>query len=189
MSLEDEENKVEENCEDDVDAIYDINDMNELDNQSDTDNSTMEKSTHEDANSYEAKNFRWSKITLRVGRARRENIILRLPGFKGQARNANTPHDAFSLFINDNMFNIILYQNNQKIQKYLMNFDGNRQQLNLMHEATLDEIRAVIGLVIYKGVFESSLENLESLYKMDGTRRLIFFCSHGKKSFSVFYYP
>ena len=94
----------------------------------------MEESTHEDANSYEAKNFRWSKIPPPVGRALRENIILRLPGCKGQARIANTPHDAFSLFISENMLNIILYHTNQTIQKYLMNFDGSRQQLNLMHE-------------------------------------------------------
>ena len=112
ISLENEEDKVEEDYEDDVDSIYDIDDMNELVDQSDTGNSTMEESTREDANSYEAKNFRWSKIPPRVGRARRENIILRLPGCKGQARNANTPPDAFSLFISENMLNIILYHNN-----------------------------------------------------------------------------
>ena len=85
ISLENEEDKLEEDYEDDVDSIYDIDDMNELDDHSDTDNSTMEESTHEDANIYEAKNFRWSKIPPRVGRVRRENIILRLPGCKGQA--------------------------------------------------------------------------------------------------------
>ena len=184
VSLEDEEDKVEEDCKDDVDSIYDIDDRNELHDQSDTDNSTMEESTHEDANNYEAKNFRfrWSKIPPQSGRARKENIILRLPGCKGQARNANTPHDAFSLFISENMLNIILYPTNQKIhvQEYLINFDGSRQQLNLMHEATLDQIRAVIGLVIYGGAFESLHENLEFLYKMDGTRRLIFPAVSGK---------
>ena len=143
----------------------------------------MEESTREDANSYEAKNFRWSKIPPRVWRARRENVILRLPGCKGQAQNKNTPHDAFSLFISENMFNIILYHANQKMQEYLMNFDVSRQQLNLMHEATLDEIRAVIGLVIYGGVLESPHENLKSLYKMDGTERLIFPPVMGKNRF------
>ena len=54
---------------------------------------------------------------------------------------------------------------NQKIQEYLMNFDGSRQQLNLMHEVTLDDISAVIDLVIYGGVFESLHENLKFLYK------------------------
>ena len=52
-----------------------------------------------------------------------------------------------------------------------------------MNEATLDEIRAVIGLVIYGRVFESSHENLESLYKLDGTGRLIFPAVIGKNRF------
>ena len=56
MSSEDEEDAVEEDCEDDVDSIYDIDDMNKLD-ESSTDNPTTEESTDEDANSYEAKNF------------------------------------------------------------------------------------------------------------------------------------
>ena len=86
------------------------------------------------------------------------------------------------------MLNIILYHTNQKIQERLMNFDGSRQQLNMIHEATLDEIRTVIGLVIYKGVFESSHEILESLYKMDGTGRLIFRAVMEKIVFG-FYYP
>ena len=77
--------------------------MNKVDDQSDTDNSTMEESTHEDANSYEAKNFRWSKIPPRVGRARGKNIILRLPGCKSQARITNSTHDAFSVLISENM--------------------------------------------------------------------------------------
>ena len=64
-----------------------------------------------------------------------------------------------------------------------MNFDSSCQQLNLMHEATLDEIRAFIGLVIYGGVFKSSHKNLESLYKMNGTERLIFPAVMGKNRF------
>ena len=188
ISLEDEEDKTNEGCKNDVDFIYDIDDINEVDNQGDNDNSTLEESRHEDANSNEAKNFRWSKTPPRVLRARRESIILRLPGCKAQALNANTPHDAFSLFVSENMLNTILYHTNQKIQEYLMNFDGSRQQLNLMHEATLDEIRAVIGLVIYEEVFESSHENLESFYKMDGTGRLLFPAVMGKIVFG-FYCP
>ena len=81
-------------------SLNDIDDMNELD-ESDTDNSATKESPDEDADIYEAKNFRWSKMPPRVGRACRENILVRLPGCKSQARNANTPHDAFSLFIRE----------------------------------------------------------------------------------------
>jgi len=37
-----------------------------------------------------------------------------------------------------------------------------------------DELRTIIGLLIYERVFESSHKNIELLYKMDGTGRLIF---------------
>ena len=55
ISSKDEEDVVEEDCEDDVDSVYDINDMNEPDDR-DTDNSATETSTDEDVDSYEAKN-------------------------------------------------------------------------------------------------------------------------------------
>jgi hypothetical protein len=43
-----------------------------------------------------------------------------------------------------------------------------------MRKTSLDELRTVIGLLIYGGVFESSHKHIESLYKMDGTGRLVF---------------
>ena len=43
-----------------------------------------------------------------------------------------------------------------------------------MRRTSLDELRAVIGLLIYGRMFESSHEHTKSLYKMDGTGRLIF---------------
>jgi len=43
-----------------------------------------------------------------------------------------------------------------------------------MRRTLLDELSTVIGLLIYGGVFESSHENTESLYEMDGTGRLVF---------------
>ena len=41
-------------------------------------------------------------------------------------------------------------------------------------------ISTVIGLLIYGGVFESSNEYLESLYKMDSTRKNFFSAVMGK---------
>jgi len=43
-----------------------------------------------------------------------------------------------------------------------------------MRRTSLDGHRNVIDLLIYGGVFESSHEHKESLYKMDGTGRLVF---------------
>jgi hypothetical protein len=52
-----------------------------------------------------------------------------------------------------------------------------------MRRTSLDELRAVIGLLIYGGVFESSRQDIESLYKMDGTGRLFFSAVMSKNRF------
>jgi hypothetical protein len=88
-----------------------------------------------------------------------------------EAKNANTPHDAFSLFISDDILNIILTPI-KKFHDYLFIFTGKVQKW--MRRTSLDELRIVIGLLIYGGVFESLHEHKKSLYKMDGTGRLVF---------------
>jgi len=97
-----------------------------------------------------------------------------LPGCVDEAKNANTPHDTFSLFthISDDILNIILTHTNQKTSYYLLNFTGKVQKW--MRRTSLDELRTVIGLLFYGEVFDSSHEHTESLFKMDGTGRLVF---------------
>jgi hypothetical protein len=51
-----------------------------------------------------------------------------------------------------------------------------------MRRTSLDELRAVIGLLICGGVFESSHKHVESLYKMNGTGRLVFPVVMAKKN-------
>ena len=79
--------------------------------------------------------------------------------------------------------NIILTHTDQKIHYYVFSITGKIQKW--MRRTSLDELRIVIGLLIYGGVFESSHEHIESLYKMDGTGRLIFPVVMAKKSFPV----
>jgi hypothetical protein len=56
-----------------------------------------------------------------------------------------------------------------------------------MRRTTLDEIRAVICFLIYRGVFESSHEHIEPLYKMDGTGRLVSCVFMAKKNCFLFH--
>jgi hypothetical protein len=98
-----------------------------------------------------------------------------------EAKNAHTPHDAFSLFISDDILNIILTHTNKKIHDYLFTFNGKVQKW--MRRTSLDELCAVIGFLIYGGVFESSHEHKESLYKMDGTGRSVFLVVIAKNRF------
>jgi hypothetical protein len=67
-----------------------------------------------------------------------------------EAKNANTPHYAFSIFISDDILNIILTRTNQIIHDYLFNFTGKVQKW--MRRTAVDELCAVIGLLPY-GVF------------------------------------
>jgi hypothetical protein len=43
-----------------------------------------------------------------------------------------------------------------------------------MRQTSLDELHAFISSLVYGGVFESSHEHKQSLYKMDGTGGLVF---------------
>jgi hypothetical protein len=78
---------------------------------------------------------------------------VRLPGCVDEAKNANTPHDAFSLFISGDILNIILTHTNQKIHDYLFKFSGKVQKW--MRRTSLDELSVVIGLLIFGGMIES----------------------------------
>jgi hypothetical protein len=61
----------------------------------------------------------WSRTPPNVARARSENIILRLTGCVDEPKNANTPQNAFSLFISDDILNIMLLHTNKKIHDFL----------------------------------------------------------------------
>jgi len=137
----------------------------------DVEHSETGESTDVETNVFQGKGFTWTRTPPKVAQARRENIIMSLSRCVDEAKYANTQHDAFSLFISDDILNITLTHTNQKIHDYLFNFTGKVQ--NWMRRTSLDELCAVIGLLIY-GVFESSHEHIESLYKMDGTGRLVF---------------
>ena len=127
---EDEEDALEKDLDDDIDCMYYVADTGhhgEPENGDDEHSETGE-STDEESNIFQGKDFTWSRTPPKVARARRGNIIVRLPSCVDEAKNANTPNVAFSLFISDDIFNIILTHANQKIHDYLHNFTGNFQK-------------------------------------------------------------
>jgi len=86
------------------------------------------ESIDEETNVFQGKDFTWSTTPPKVARARRQNITVRLPGCVDEAKNANTPHDAVSLFISDDILNIILTHTDNKIHDYLFSFTGKVQK-------------------------------------------------------------
>jgi len=173
---EDEEDAAEEDLDDDIDSIYDVADTGDHVEPESThvEHSQTGENTDEKMNVSKGKDFTQSRIAPEAARARTENIIIivHLPGCVDEAKNANTPHEASSLFITDDILNIIITHTNQKIHDYLFNFTGKVQKW--MRRTSLDELCAVIGLLLYGGVCESSHKHIESLYKMNETGRLVF---------------
>jgi hypothetical protein len=84
-----------------------------MDSQKTDEHSETGESTDEEMNIFQGKDFTWSRTPPKVARARRENIIVRLPRCVDEAKNANSPHDALSLFISDDILNIILTNTNK----------------------------------------------------------------------------
>jgi hypothetical protein len=79
---EDEKDAVEEDPHDDIDNMYDvavIGDHGQTEKTEDEYSETGE-STDEETNVFQGKDFTWSRTSPKVARARRENIIVRLPG-------------------------------------------------------------------------------------------------------------
>ena len=117
---ENEEDAVEEGLDVDIDSMYDVadtGDHGELENTDDEYSETGE-STDEETNVFQSRNFTWSRTPPKVARALRENIIVHLPGCVDEAKNANIPHDAFSLFISDDILSIIL--THTQIKKFMI---------------------------------------------------------------------
>ena len=94
---EDEEDAVEEDLDDDFDSVYDVADSGDHGEPENTDDERSEivESTDKERNVFPGKDFTWNRTHPKVARAHRENVTVRLPGCVEEAKNANTPHDAF----------------------------------------------------------------------------------------------
>lgn len=103
-------------------------------------------------------------------RTRSVNIVTHLPGPKGLAKNAKTPLECWSLFIDTNMLTDIVRHTNVKISEKSQNYNDK----HIVKETTLVEMKAVIGLLYLAGLFRSSRQNLEDLWASDGTGVDIF---------------
>ena len=130
LSGSEDEDVVEEDLDDDIDPVYDAADNGDHGESENTDNehSETEEITDKERNVFQGKNITWSRTPPKVVRARRENIIVRLLGCVDETKNANTPHEDFSLFISDDILNIILTHTDNKIHDYLFSFTGKVQK-------------------------------------------------------------
>lgn len=103
-------------------------------------------------------------------RTRTQNLVTRLPGAIGTARNAKEPIDCFLLFIDPKIIRSISVNTNIYItsiqHKYLRERDA--------RQTDETEIKALIGLLLLAGSYRAGHQNLEDLWNQNGLGVEIF---------------
>lgn len=111
------------------------------------------------------KETKWNKHhPPRNVRTRKINIISHLPGVKTAAKNAKSPLECFSLFIDDMMIRHITSCTNIYIDSVSGNFSRERDA----KRTNENEIKTVLGLLILAGCYRSGHQNLKDLWDKDG---------------------
>lgn len=104
----------------------------------------------------------WSRTPPLVrGRTRSHNIIHTAPGPKGIAREKTTPEDCMSLFLDDNIIDLIVKYTNIKID-YMKN-KYNRERDAKHTDKT--EIKGYIGILLMAGVLKVSRSNTKQIFE------------------------
>lgn len=93
-----------------------------------------------------------------------QNLIKRLPGVIGNARNASTPLECWNCFFTNDIMEPIVAYTNQYITSIAGKFDRERDAKPI----DLIELKAFIGLLFLAGVYKSNRQSLEDLWGTDG---------------------
>lgn len=111
------------------------------------------------------KETKWNKChPPRNVRTRKINIITHLPGVKTAAKNAKSPLECFSLFIDDIMIRHITSCTNIYIDSISGKFSRERDA----KRTNENEIKTVIGLLILAGCYRAGHQNLKDLWDKNG---------------------
>lgn len=108
--------------------------------------------------------IKWNKVKPPASRTRSHNLIFKVPGPKGIAKNAKTGIDSFSLFIDASMLQQITVSTNTYIEHIKQNYARDRDA-KLTDEV---EMKAYIGVLYIAGVMKSGRLNVLDLWNTNG---------------------
>lgn len=106
--------------------------------------------------------IKWRKTSNepRNVRTRSENLVIRLPGPKGEARTKSTAIDCFNLFINNTVVRIIVTSTNIYINALKERFDRERDA----RCTNAVEIRAFLGILLLSGTLGSNRKKTKQIW-------------------------
>jgi hypothetical protein len=107
---------------------------------------------------------KWHKVKSTTHIRRRwQNILTKLPGFNGQARNTTRPFEAWNYLITDEILDYIVQRTNQYILIMQPNF-SHKSSVKLPDKI---EIKALLGVLYLAGAIRSTRQSLEELWGSD----------------------
>lgn len=107
------------------------------------------------------------------------NIVTRLPGVKGAAKNALTPLQGWNILFDNDMIDHVVSCTNKYIEKKKNNYARERDAI----ETSFDEIKALIGVLYVCGSMKASHLNTDDIWAKDGTGIEFVMCTMSKKRF------
>uniref|UniRef100_A0A1B6MIG5 PiggyBac transposable element-derived protein domain-containing protein n=1 Tax=Graphocephala atropunctata TaxID=36148 RepID=A0A1B6MIG5_9HEMI len=120
--------------------------------------------------------------TSKTTKARPQNIITKLPGVLGSARECKTIIDCWKVFFTDSMLKNIVKYTNQKLSKISRKFSRGERDCYLTDET---EVSAFLGLLYIMGVKKNNHIHLDELWAVDGTAPEIFIATMSERRFRL----
>jgi len=105
----------------------------------------------------------WTTTPLlsKYGKTPAANVVIHLPGPKGEARGLTDESQLFSLFVTDEMLQEIVKYTNQEIERRQSFYQSSQW---FIHPTNLTEIKALIGLLYMSAVLKNSGLNTEDMF-------------------------
>lgn len=154
----------------DDDSIADVDYHIVSDHETDTEQESLSEEDEEDESSTRSKFYfgkdktKWRKQAPPLNvRTRNRNIVTHLPGILGAAKDAKSPIECWNLFFED-IVQIIVFNTNLYIRKVAPKYKDSYDT----KETTVEEIRALIGLLYLAGSQHGGRKNLSEFYGDDG---------------------
>lgn len=166
--------------ENESDHDYEMNDIDESEQstcESDDDN---HQESSANSNYIGKDGYIWSTEPKKVGRTPKRNLLIGKPGPKNAAVPVTSPEEAFGLFINNEMVQIITRWTNQKIILVREKFNSRQ---GFAYDTSESELRAFIGILLFLGATKSSKEALSSIWAEDGTGKPLCIAAMSQKRF------
>nr|XP_023011791.1 piggyBac transposable element-derived protein 4-like [Leptinotarsa decemlineata] len=125
-------------------------------------------------------NYVWEKTPYnRRRRLEKQNILVRLPGVIGNARQARGCLEIWQFLFDDTILNLIVTYTNQHKMSVQVNFSRDRDA----RTTDLTEIKSFIGLLYLVGLYKGGRLNSEELWDTEGNGVEIFRLTMGLKRF------